>query len=298
MSTPSTLQQNPHHPNYGYSHHQNYQSPSGYLAHNSLLNGGSRLGASYHLPSPPSNGSETTASSSIGAAELPRPIQNMSHSVKSEARGEATAPVSNSMSKQPSKKRQRSQEGRGVDWHKFFGGKPPKEVILIHDSDSPEPRPSTVVTNGQAKRAVNGVDSRHTAKKRKRDDDIGTAYDPVYQLGPDSQTPQYKNSGSGSTISTDRTTSAIHTTAATSLGSHSSNGQNGYEEAVQAGQKRKRTNTRLQQANEAKRKELATTGDAFTSYVPPRRPPIKAPDVQVKQIPDVSQALHQTICLC
>jgi dual-specificity kinase len=288
MSTPSTLP--PHHPNYGYSHHQNYQSQGGYLGHNSLLNGGSRLGASYNLPTPPSNGSATTASSSIGAPDSSRPTQNMSHSVNAEAQTEATVPASSSMTKQPSKKRQRSTEGRRVDWDNFFGGRNPKEIIVIHDSESPEPAAASIPTNGQSKRGANGVDNRHTAKKRKREDDVGTAYDPVYQLGPDSQTPQYKNSASGSTISTDRTTSAIHTTAATSLGSHSSNGQNGYEYdgAVQTGAKRKRTNTRLQQANEAKRKELEGTGDAYRSYRPPPRPPIKAPDVQVKQIADVS----------
>jgi dual-specificity kinase len=57
---------------------------------------------------------------------------------------------------------------------------------------------------------------------------------------------------------------------------------------AQPGQKRKRTATRLQLANEAKRKELEVNGDAFSNYRPPPRPPIKAPDVQVKQIVDVS----------
>jgi ribosomal protein S7 len=109
------------------------------------------------------------------------------------------------------------------------------------------------------------------------------------QAHPFRRRPEYKDS-SGSTISTDRTTSAIHTTAATSLGSHSSNGQNGYEAAVdvQPGQKRKRTATRLQIANEDKERELETNGDAFTNYKPPPRPPIKAPDVQVKQVADVN----------
>jgi dual-specificity kinase len=188
-----------------------------------------------------------------------------------------------------SKKRQRSRERHEPDWDKFYENGLPKEVIVI-DDDSPTPEHSvSVVPMGQANGTVAEGNSRHAAKKRKRDD-VGLAYDPVYQVAPHSnnQSPQYNNSASGSTISTDRTTSAIHTTAATSLGSHSSNGQNGYEAAdVQPGQKRKRTATRLQLANEAKRRELETNS-GFSNYQPPPHPPIKAPDVQVKQVADVS----------
>jgi dual-specificity kinase len=286
MSTPSTLP--PHHPNYGYSHHQNYQSSGGYRASNTLLNGGSRLGASYNFPTPSSNG---TSSNSIGVADPSRASQNAAHSSSRPDTKPAAMPNSSSTSvlKSNPKKRQRSREPREPDWHKFYKNGLPKEVIVIDDSPTPEPSAS-ILSNTQAARSVAGGGSRHAAKKRKRDD-VGSAYDPVYHLEPSqslNQSPEYKDS-SGSTISTDRTTSAIHTTAATSLGSHSSNGQNGYEAAdVQPGQKRKRTATRLQIANEAKRKELETNGDAFTNYKPPPRPPIKAPDVQVKQVPDVS----------
>ena len=158
---------------------------------------------------------------------------------------------------------------------------------MIDDSPTPDPSVS-VLSNAQPARSVAGDSSRHPAKKRKRDD-VGSAYDPIYQHGAshsNNHSPEYKDSASGSTISTDRTTSAIHTTAATSLGSHSSNG---YEAAeVQPGQKRKRTATRLQIANEAKRKELEVNGDAYTNYRPPPRPPIKAQDVVVKVVADVS----------
>jgi dual-specificity kinase len=198
-------------------------------------------------------------------------------------------PASSAVSKPPARRSQRPKEQREPDWHSFYKNGLPKEVIVIDDSPTPE-LSASVVSNGPANYTGVGGNSRHAVKKRKRDD-VGSAYDPVYQLGPDSneQTPQYKDSASGSTISTDRTTSAIHTTAATSLGSHSSNGQNGYEtEDIQPGQKRKRTATRLQIANEAKRKELEVNGDAFSNYKPPPRPPIKAPEVHVKQIPDVS----------
>lgn len=203
-------------------------------------------------------------------------------------------PISAAVPKPPAKKRQRVKEPREPDWHKFYKNGLPKEVIVIDDSPSPEPSAS-VMSNGRTSHAVAGGAVRHAAKKRKRDD-AEASFDPVYQLGPDAhgRSPRYEDSVSGSTISTDRTTSAIHTTAATSLGSHSSNGHNGYEAAdAQPGQKRKRTATRLQIANEAKRKELEVNGDAYTNYRPPPRPPIKAADVQVKQIPDVSVDNYQ-----
>jgi dual-specificity kinase len=280
MSTPSILP--PHHPNYGLSHHQNYQSNAGYSrANNPLLNGGSRLGASYNFPTPSSNG---TSSNSIGAPDPPR--QNAIPTSSRPESKPAAMPASSSVSSnnQNPKKRQRSRE---PDWHKFYKNGLPKEVIVIDDSPTPEPSVS-VLSNGQPGRSVAGESSRHPAKKRRRDD-VGSAYDPIYQHGPshsNNQSPEYKDSASGSTISTDRTTSAIHTTAATSLGSHSSNG---YEAAeVQPGQKRKRTATRLQIANEAKRKELEVNGDAYTNYKPPPRPPIKAQDVVVKVVADVS----------
>jgi dual-specificity kinase len=244
------------------------------------------LGASYNFPTPSST---STSSNSIGL--VVDPLRTSHHDAppsRPELKPEVIpAAVSMSTSKSTSKKRQRSREAREPDWHKFYKNGLPKEVIVI--DDSPEPSAS-VISNTQPARSVAGGDSRHAAKKRKRDD-VGSVYDPVYHLGhSNDQSPEYKNSASGSTISTDRTTSAIHTTAATSLGSHSSNGQNGYEAAeIQPGQKRKRTATRLQLANEAKRKELETNGDAFTNYKPPPRPPIKAPDVQVKQVADVSR---------
>ncbi|KAM0162706.1 hypothetical protein ACHAPG_001733 [Botrytis cinerea] len=199
--------------------------------------------------------------------------------------------VSTSSQAPPPHKKQRSKE-RQPDWDKFYENGLPKEVIVIDSSESPEPSLG-ISSHIQANNSVVAATNGHAAKKRKRND----AYDPVYQLDPSiDPSPHYKSeSGSGSTISTDRTTSAIHTTAATSLGSHSSNGQNGYEAAEAIGQKRKRTNTRLQIANEAKRKELEINGDAFTNYIPPPKPPIKSRDVPVRPIADNSYTKNTKI---
>lgn len=280
MSTPSTLPA--HHPNYGYPHHQNYLSSTGYRSNNTLLNGGSRLGASYTLPDPSNN---STSSKALGLSENHRSHHHSEYTSEPDTKQSAMASSSTSSSKQPSRKRQRSKEP--TNWNNFYKNGLPKEVIVIDDSPSPE-LSTSVVSNGHQSTQTLTESSRHAAKKRKRED-VGTAYDGVYQIGSNGLSPQYKESASGSTVSTDRTTSAIHTTAATSLGSHSSNGQNGFEASeVQPGQKRKRTATRLQLANEAKRKELEVNGDAYTNYRPPPRPPIKAPEVLVKQVADVS----------
>ncbi|KAB8297274.1 hypothetical protein EYC80_002634 [Monilinia laxa] len=287
MSTPSTLP--PHHPNYGYSHHQNYQSNNPYRASNNLLNGSGRLGVSYTNPT---NSSSNSTSSSIGP--LAKTTQIPSHPAKKPSTNspqKSTAMVSSASQAPPPHKRQRSKE-RQPDWDKFYENGLPKEVIVIDSSESPEPS-LDVSSHIQTNNSAVAANSRHAAKKRKRND----AYDPVYQLDPSiDPSPQYKSeSGSNSTISTDRTTSAIHTTAATSLGSHSSNGQNGYEAAELTGQKRKRTNTRLQLANEAKRKELEVNGDAFSNYIPPPKPPIKSRDVPVRQVLDHSYAKNSKV---
>jgi dual-specificity kinase len=81
----------------------------------------------------------------------------------------------------------------------------------------------------------------------------------------------------------------LHTTAPTSLGSQGSTGaSNGvYYEDANVGQKRKRVTTRKSARDEQKKRELEAGGDAFLSYVPPPKPPIKAKDVPVPVIRDV-----------
>jgi dual-specificity kinase len=191
-------------------------------------------------------------------------------------------------SQQPARKRRRS---RGPDWDTFYKNGLPKEIIVIEDTPEPErPNPATALSqtlaNGRA-HAANGNIVAHQAKRRKRDDEP-TRYDPVHHnsiVGSYTHTSRQDGSPSKSTAPSDRTNSAIHTTAATSLGSLSSNGH--YEYDAQPGQKRKRT-TRQQIANEARRRDAGIVTDAFASYRPPPYPPKKARDVPITVIPDVS----------
>lgn len=221
--------------------------------------------------------------------------------------------------------RKRRREGP-VDWDEFYGGRAPKEIIIIDDTPEPDDAAAAAAAAAPAQQAssnagttytyttgTNGTGvsantsaARHAPKRRKRDDDVpsvsGTHYDPVHhsRLDASTTTPHQNGTPSGSTISSSaRTTnSAIHTTAATSLGSLSSGGQYDYD--AQPGQKRKRT-TRQQAANEVKRKETALISHTYPSYHPPPQPPKKAGDVHVRVIPDVCcyvYSIHLTFSLC
>ncbi|KAI9789142.1 MAG: dual specificity protein kinase kns1 [Candelina submexicana] len=192
---------------------------------------------------------------------------------------------------------------RQPNWNEFYKHGIPKEVIVIDDDDDEEvenggtqahqPRPNhttrTIVGNGSL---------QHANKKRKTG--VSSASDPVYQQQPSystTQTPHYTDSVSTSTNSSDRTTSALNTTAATSLGSHASGGSNhDYQQPLDdgvVGQKRKRTRKAV--ADEAKRKEIEVQGDAYSSYHPPPKPPIKAKDVFVQVAQDNSYLKHQKV---
>jgi dual-specificity kinase len=202
---------------------------------------------------------------------------------------------------QPSRKRRRSKE---PDWNEFYKNGLPKEIIVIDDSPEPEPAqarpvardthpvlpPPVSISSGSTvghDTTTAGGDARHVTKKRRRDEP--THYDPVYHntyVGSHTQTPHGHGTPAKSTISSDRTTSAVHTTAATSLDSLSSTTSNTQDYySVHAGQKRKRT-TRQQIATEAKRRE-AEVNDALLSYQPPPYPHKKASDIPVKLVHDV-----------
>jgi dual-specificity kinase len=195
----------------------------------------------------------------------------------------ATLPTAQSRKKKP-------------DWGEFYKNGVPKEIIVIDDDDdvndetlqptwktvsrAPAPGTATALTNGTAVPPAN----------KKRRTGMETAFDLAYYDRPTYSIPsqQYGEESSGNSISTDRTTS-LQTTAPTSLGSHGSASTNNmyYEEAA-VGQKRKRVVTRKSARDEQKRRELEIAGDAYSSYIPPPKPPIKAKDVAVPVIRDVS----------
>lgn len=184
---------------------------------------------------------------------------------------------------------------RRPDWHEFYKNGPPKEIIVI-DDDSPQPpsrKEHDRVPQQQQQQPQSTMRGTEHANKKRRTGQT-TAYDAARDQQEFSHARTYSNGNSGTnTISTDRTTS-LQTTAPTSLGSHSSHGTSGaYAEDSIVGQKRKRV-TRQQIADEKKRKEIEVVGDAYSAYVPPPKPPIKARDVHVPSIKDTATS-HEKI---
>ncbi|KAK4039946.1 kinase-like domain-containing protein [Parachaetomium inaequale] len=291
MSTPTTAtatlpHYSPHH--FRYPHHQHQHQPypqsnsSSYRPPNPILPPATRL--AYPSPGYSSAASHTSAN---GVAAVPSDHARLApiDAADGTSRLDHIYPTMPAASQaqppaepQPARKKRRSRE---PDWKTFYKNGLPKEIIVIDDTPEPD-RPNAAaaaaqaLANGRQHVAANGAASS-SAKKRKRDDEP-TPYDPVHHSAAvGSHTP------SKSTAASDRTNSAIHTTAATSLGSLSSNGH--YEYDTQPGQKRKRT-TRQQIANEARRREAAIYTDALAHYRPPPYPPKKARDVHIKVVPD------------
>ncbi|KAI9781572.1 MAG: dual specificity protein kinase kns1 [Peltula sp. TS41687] len=288
MSTPSTATATnpPHQLHYGYPHHHHHPSypaaGAGYDTSAAFINNTSILNnAHYAYPGnrPAStNGSRGTAASS---SKQPQHLPTM-------AASQASSSVQG-----PSKSQ------RAPNWREFYKNGLPKEVIIIDDDSPPLAAPSKVYEQQTSKRAPMADDAggRHVNKKRKTaasGNETGfSAHAPslLVQAAPNSGTT------SATTVSIDRTASAVNTTAPTSLGSHYS--QNGlsnepYVDAQAVGQKRKRT-TRKTVADEAKRLELERQGDAYSNYHPPPKPPIKAKDVYVQVVPTHAHMKNQKV---
>ncbi|KAF3075198.1 serine/threonine protein kinase, CMGC group [Trichoderma sp. SZMC 28012] len=183
---------------------------------------------------------------------------------------------------QPSRKRRRSRE---PDWNNFYRNGLPKEIIVIDDTPEPEANTGRKITNGNTivPDSAAAAAAQQAAKKRRRDDPP-LGYHVQYLGG--SHTGSHTNTPlpnaatpAGSTLSSDRTNSALNTTAPTSLSSNSQ-----YDELA-APLKRKRT-TRQQAANEAKRRDVDGLGGAYMAYKPPPYPPKKSAEVPVRVIHD------------
>lgn len=302
MSTPTTATATlPHYSphththHFRYSHHQHHPHPhqqpsypqsnsSSYRPPNPILPAASRLA----YPSPGYSSAVSHASANgAAAAAVDRTTRLVPHETTDQVYTTMPPAVDSRGQAEPQHPRKR-RRSRGPDWSDFYKNGLPQEVIVIDDTPEPDRPNGASTTLSQAQTLVGSSRSQHhatagsahgsSAKKRKRADEP-TPYDPVHHsAAAGSHTP------SKSTAASDRTNSAIHTTAATSLGSLSSNGQ--YDYGTQPGLKRKRT-TRQQIANEARRREAAIYTDALADYRPPPYPPKKARDVHIKVIADV-----------
>ena len=283
MSTPSTLTATlppPHSSRYGYSgnHHGYPASPHLYGdmagSRDGYTNGPSRLTHSYNTF--PQNTS-ASASRTSTASKQPPPQQQIPPS-------QPTAAIS----PQPIMRE------RGPNWNEFYKNGVPKEVIVIDDDSPPPPKamaPRRVENvRPQEPRPIQRTETfEHAAKKRR----VG-GYPPEQYQHPaySHQSSSHGGSSGHNTVSTDRTTS-LQTTAPTSLGSHTSQGSVGaYFDEGAVGQKRKRVTRQQAAADEKKRRDIEKEGDAFAAYVPPPKPLIKAKELHVPAVRDVSDVSH------
>ncbi|KAL6236995.1 hypothetical protein BDW75DRAFT_96931 [Aspergillus navahoensis] len=269
MSTPSTATATHpvthHHQHYGFPHHQTYlPNPSYPPTSTPHLN---PVVYPYAVPSSTATLSYTQSSHSAAAASTPTTTAAMPQPPK---------PASTGVSTQSGRRKK-------PDWGEFYKNGIPKEVIVIDDTpppDQPAAASRTYPTASTA-HAANGNMSQPAGKRRRTG--IETAYDLGYYDRPSFSTnpQQYGEESSAGSLDTDRTAS-LHTTAPTSLSQGSSGASNGaYYEDANVGQKRKRVATRKSVRDQQKKLEQETATDAFLSYIPPPKPPIKAKDVPV-----------------
>lgn len=257
MSTTAVHPQNysrpyPHYSDPGPAHRQ---------SHLPTLNGTSTL--AYHGHPAPNDSSPS----------LPAPNLNGDQS-------KSRRPVNGSVTKQEdspamASSSSASRRGQKTDWHAFYGGKNPKEIIVIDDTPPTESPPRKTLPEH----------SRHQDKKRRTDG----AYDPVHHASSTGHANgASKPEASASSSSLARTTSGQYSTGATSLTSASSATAGRYQKVddSKAGQKRKRPAG----ADEAGSPEFEVVAqnqnNAWSNYVPPPRPPVKAKEVKVNVVRD------------
>lgn len=181
----------------------------------------------------------------------------------------ATANARSSSSAEGSRKRQDKSQ---VDWVAYFGGKPPTEIITIHDDDSPAPPAETQRLPPQ----TNGTSTSQHVDKRRR---VNGGADPA---GYSTTNTPYSYNGTS-------TESLQATTASTSLGSQVSSSSR--LDGAQTGQKRKRPSTRTSE-QERKKQETERSGPRgylaeYGEYMPPPKQHRKQKDVVVPAIHDV-----------
>ncbi|KEY65911.1 hypothetical protein S7711_07942 [Stachybotrys chartarum IBT 7711] len=314
MSTPTTVvatlpPYNPHqhhyHPPYSHStHHQGHQqnttgshfrsAGSGYIlppATTAAPSPTARLLGTYYQPAglgySPTDGVAQKASrppthdssSDLRNYELnPYKHHNSTH-VQDESFSSTMAGDTATDSNNSSRKRRRSRE---PNWDKFYANGLPKEIIVIDDTPEPEANIGRKVAASNIPPLANDATvSSHSNKRRRRDGDANVTRPAGYHVqyvNSQATTPHQNTTPNGTTLSSsDRTNSARHTTAPTSLSS------SGHDD-VQAPQKRKRT--RQQVASEAKRRDVDGLGDRFFTYKPPPYPPKKAADVSIRVVHD------------
>lgn len=250
MSTPSTITAL-HPQNHFYPHYPDYSS-----------SGSSQRQSNLSLPRPSKlahHAYTTNAPSPPVDRQLP-PLHSHKPPQSSTLSNERQ---SSSMAQSRGKKK--------ADWRDFYKNGLPKEIIVIDDSS---PEPSGKRTNQQP-----------DTKRRKMENTYDTMQNG--QHGTAKKDYLYDEANSSGTNSSGRNTSTLYSTAPTSLTSTSSAGHHlQHLGEVRVGQKRKRV-SRPAQDEESPELEVVGHNQAWTNYMPPPKPPIKAGEVYTPVVRDV-----------
>lgn len=159
-----------------------------------------------------------------------------------------------------------SRKERKPDWNKFYEKGLPKEVIVIDDSPP----------HDSASRRALPDHVKHQDKRRR----VDNAYDPVH-------------SASHANGSSAAYTAGAAPTNGNSAPSSSSNHRVQKLDESKSGQKRKRPSDH----DEAEIEQVTAQNYAWSNYVPPPRPPLKAKEVKVELVRDVSPLFHADVSI-
>lgn len=179
------------------------------------------------------------------------------------------------------------------DWDAFFGNGVPREIITIAD-DSPPPSTSNKIAKTSAytdaQPTVAGASAGHIDKRRRVDP--AARYEPSYQSSTtvNRQRPWEEDSDLSHSASRGRSSATnAYSTGQTSLSASSGSQQRVRLDNTQAGQKRKRVQDRSPDgSSDVEIVKRTIVQDQWGEYVPPARPPIKAKEIYVKPVTEVS----------
>lgn len=179
---------------------------------------------------------------------------------------------------------QRQRPDRKTDWAEFYRNGIPREVIVIDDSS---PEPASLENGTRLHMPLHAASTRQSdghVDKKQRTSGVTAPHADAATLRT-RHPPEYDDSLSEG--STRRTNSGQYSTAPTSLASTSSSGGRVSKlDDTRPGQKRKRL--RGDDAQATPDLEVIAQNHSWSNYYPPPNPPIKAQEVFVSVVRDVS----------
>lgn len=182
---------------------------------------------------------------------------------------------------------------RPPNWDSYFQNGVPKEIITISDTPEPETRAAEhATTYADAQPTVAGASVSHADKRRRVEP--AAHHESTYQTsnGVNRRRPWEEDSElSNSADSRGRSAATnSYSTGQTSLSAGSGTQQRARIDNTQIGQKRKRP-ARDRSSEEASDVEVVsktTAQDQWGPYIPPSQPPIKAKEIYVRPVHEVS----------